>query len=238
MTALSTPHTHQALVLGRTPQGERAAVLRLWLRTEGTWSAYIPSLRSAAGGFRPAMAQPLASLELVPARARGLLGRIQEARLNPPWRRLHDEPQLQMLVMYTSELLRAVLYEGSANSAFFDDVHELLARWDRGEPVTYGALEATLLVCRHLGFELEAPESPATEGIWSFFPVEGAWAPIGSFASSALSPVPSQALARAVAGASLDRTERNDALDALLAYLESQHTGWGRLKSVEILRNL
>ena len=184
------------------------------------------------------MAQPLASLELVPARGRGSLGRIQEARLNPPWRRLHDEPQLQMLVMYTSELLRAVVYEGSANAAFFDDVHELLARWDRGESVAYGALEVTLLVCRHLGFELEAPDSPATEGIWPFFPAEGAWAPIGSFASSALPPGPSQALARAVAGTPLDRTERKEALDALLAYLEAQHPGWGRLKSVEILRSL
>ena len=238
MTASSAPHTHQALVLGRTAQGERAAVLRVWLRTEGTWSAFIPSLRSAAGGFRPAMAQPLASLELVPARGRGTLGRIQEARLNPPWRRLHDGPHLQMLVMFTSELLRAVLYEGSANEAFFDDVHALLARWDRGESVSNGALEATLLVCRHLGFELEVPDSPATEGVWPFFPAEGAWAPIGSFASSALSPGPSQSLARAVAGASLDRADRNDALDALLAYLESQHAGWGRLKSVEILRSL
>ena len=27
-------------------------------------------------------------------------------------------------------------------------------------------------------------------------------------------------------------------LDALLAYLEGQHSGWGQLKSVEVLRSL
>ena len=101
-----------ALVLGRTPQGERAVVLRLWLRDAGLWSAYIPSLRSAAGGFRPAMAQPLSSLAVVPARGRGTLGRIKEARLQPVWRKLHDEPVAQMLVMYASEVLRRVLHDG------------------------------------------------------------------------------------------------------------------------------
>jgi hypothetical protein len=36
----------------------------------------------------------------------------------------------------------------------------------------------------------------------------------------------------------LDRTRRNEALDAALAYLEAQHTGWGQLKSLEVLRSL
>lgn len=238
MTEFNAPFVHQALVLGKTPQGDRAAVIRMWLRSEGTWSAYVPSLRSSAGGFRPAMAQPLTSLEVVPARGRGTLGRIKEARLSPPWNRLHDDPQLQMLVMFTAELLRAVLYEGSANAVFFDEVYALLKRWDAGERASQGALDATLLVCRHLGFELETPELSAVRGQWFFFPAEGLWAPMGSYSSAALHPGPSQALARAISGESLSRIERNEALDALLAYLDVQHPGWGRLKSVDVLRTL
>lgn len=238
MTDSNAPFALDALVLGKTAQGDRAAVLRLWLRTEGIWSAYVPSLRSSAGGFRPAMSQPLASLELVPSRGRGSLGRIKEARLNPPWSKLHDDPQLQMLVMFTAELLRAVLYEGSANSAFFDDVHDMLRRWDSGERATQGAIEATLLVCRHLGFELEVPELPAREGMWVFYPFEGTWGPIGSYSSLALHPGASKALARCISGELLNRFERNEALDALLAYLDAQHPGWGRLKSVDVLRSL
>ncbi|MGA1380001.1 MAG: DNA repair protein RecO [Schleiferiaceae bacterium] len=227
-----------ALVLGKTPQGDRAAVLRIWLRSEGTWSAYVPSLRSSAGGFRPAMALPLASLELIPARGKGSLGRIKEARLNPPWRRLHDDPQAQMLVLYSSELLRAVLYEGTASPAFFDAVRDLLSQWDEGRTLASGALDMTLLVCQHLGFALEAPDTLAEDGTAVFYPAEGLWAPLGSYSHAALPPALSVALARAVLGHALDREGRNLALDALLAYLEAQHSGWGRLKSVEILRSL
>jgi recombinational DNA repair protein (RecF pathway) len=224
-----------ALVLGRTPQGERAAVLRIWLRDTGVWSAYVPSLRSSAGGFRPAMAQALAALEVVPDRGRGSLGRIKEARLEPVWRRLHDEPTAQMLVLFAAEVLRRVLHEGSANSAFFDEVMAVLVDWDRPEtPLGRAPLDWTLMLCRHLGFELEAPE--ASQGL--FYPAEGQWAPFGSFASSACTPSESEALAAALHGEPLDRTRRNEALDAALAYLEAQHTGWGQLKSLEVLRSL
>ena len=57
------------------------------------------------------MAQALAALELVPDRGRGSLGRIKEARLEPVWRRLHDEPTAQMLVLFAAEVLRRVLHE-------------------------------------------------------------------------------------------------------------------------------
>jgi hypothetical protein len=96
----------------------------------------------------------------------------------------------------------------------------------------------TLLVCQHLGFALEAPDSLAEDGTAVFYPAEGLWAPLGSYSHAALPPVLSGALARAVLGHALDREGRNLALDALLAYLEAQHSGWGRLKSVEILRSL
>lgn len=224
-----------ALVLGRTPQGERAVVLRLWLRDAGLWSAYIPSLRSAAGGFRPAMAQPLSSLEVVPARGRGTLGRIKEARLQPVWRKLHDEPVAQMLVMYASEVLRRVLHDGSANAAFFDEARQMLEDWDRPETsLATAPLDWTLMLCRHLGFELEAPEASH----WLFYPAEGQWAPLGSFASPACTPSESAALAAALHGEPLTRSARNEALDALLAYLEAQHPGWGQLKSLDVLRSL
>lgn len=224
-----------ALVLGRTPQGDRALVLRLWLRDAGLWSAYIPSVRSAAGGFRPAMAQPLAALEVVPARGRGTLGRIKEARLQPVWRRLHDEPKAQMLVMYAAEVLRRVLHDGSANPAFFDETLQMLQDWDLPDtPLPRAPLDWTLMLCRHLGFELEAPEASQ----WLFYPSEGQWAPLGSFSSAACTPNESVALASALHGEMLDRSARNEALDALLAYLEAQHPGWGQLKSLEVLRSL
>lgn len=224
-----------ALVLGRTPQGDRALVLRMWLRDSGLWSAYVPSVRSAAGGFRPAMAQPLAALEVVPARGRGSLGRIKESRLHPVWRRLHDEPSAQMLVMFAAEVLRRVLNEGSANAVFFDEALAMLNDWDTpGAPLARGPLDWTLLLCRHLGFELEAPEV----GHWLFFPAEGQWAPLGSFASRACTPSASSALAAALHGHEGTRASRNEALDAVLAYLEAQHPGWGQLKSLDVLRSL
>jgi len=34
------------------------------------------------------------------------------------------------------------------------------------------------------------------------------------------------------------RASRNEALDAVLAYLEAQHPGWGQLKSLDVLRSL
>jgi hypothetical protein len=224
-----------ALVLGRTPQGDRALVLRMWLREEGLWSAYVPSARSAAGGFRPAMAQPLAALEVVPARGRGSLGRLKEARLDPVWRRLHDEPSAQMLVMFAAEVLRRVLHEGSANSAFFDEATAMLRDWDLpGASLARAPLDWTLMLCRHLGFELEAPEAEN----WLFFPNEGQWAPLGSFASPACTPSASEALASALHGLEGSRASRNEALDAVLAYLEAQHPGWGQLKSLDVLRSL
>lgn len=230
-------HTQPALVLGRSPQGDRAVVLRLWLRDVGIWSAYIPSVRSAAGGFRPAFTQPLSALEVVPVLgpARGSLGRIKEARLNPAWQRLHDEPPAQMLVMFASEVLRRVVHEGSAGPDFFDEVMEMLRTWDLpGASLARGPLDWTLLVCRHLGFALEAPEATT----WLFYPSEGEWAPLGSFASPALRPEASAALADALHGLPQSRSDRNEALDAILAYLEAQHPGWGQLKSLEVLREL
>ena len=224
-----------ALVLGRTRQGDRALVIRLWLRETGPWSAYIPNARSSSGGFWPAMAQPLTALEVVPARGRGSLGRLKEARLNPVWRRLHDEPLTQMLVMYAAEVLGRVLHEGSSSPAFFDEVLAQLTEWDQPQtPLSHAALDWTLLLCRHLGFELEAPEYRG----WLFFPAEGTWAPLGSHASRALTPEVSESLAAALHGEPLGRERRNEALDALLAYLEAQHSGWGQLKSVEVLRSL
>ena len=181
------------------------------------------------------MAQPLTALEVVPARGRGSLGRIKEARLNPVWRRLHDEPLAQMLVMYAAEVLGRVLHEGSSSPAFFDEALAQLAEWDQLQtPLSRAALDWTLLLCRHLGFELEAPEYRG----WLFFPAEGAWAPLGSHASQALTPEVSESLAAALHGEPLGREPRNEALDALLAYLEAQHSGWGQLKSVEVLRSL
>lgn len=181
------------------------------------------------------MAQPLTALEVVPARGRGSLGRLKEAGLNPVWRRLHDEPLTQMLVMYAAEVLGRVLHEGSSSPAFFDEVLAQLTEWDQPQtPLSRAALDWTLLLCRHLGFELEAPEYRG----WLFFPAEGAWAPLGSHASRALTPEVSESLAAALHGEPLGRERRNEALDALLAYLEAQHSGWGQLKSVEVLRSL
>ena len=236
---MSSTYPVQALVLGKVPYGEKAMIVKLWTRPYGIQSYMVHSIRSGKSGMRPALLLPMTSLEaLVTHRNKGQLEKMPEVRVAHLWTRLSSDPMGQALCLFSAELLLKTLRDGDSTSAFFDDVMEMLERWDQpGQSLAMATVELLTLVAHHLGFAAE-PETYKEGAVYDFKE--------GQFASQALHH---DAFLSAECSAAWmawfkDVTHtpakplRQALVDGLLMGLRWQHSSMGQIYSLDILRGL
>ncbi len=232
-------HSVQALMLGKIAYGDKAHILKLWTRPFGIQSYMVHSVRSGRSGWRPALLLPMTALEaVVTHRDKGQLEKISEVRATPLWNHIQCDPVGQTLCLFAAEVLLKTLKAGDSTPDFYDDVVEMLARWDQpGTSWAMAAVELLALVAHHLGFALDP--SHYVEG-WAFDLREGLCAPAPLLHPEGLSPEATGALMRWFSDPRLVPAKglRQELLDGLLTGLRWHHSSMGEIHSLEILRGL
>ena len=232
-------HAVDALMLGKIAYGDKAYILKLWTRPFGIQSYMVHSIRGARTGLRPALLLPMTSLEaMVSHRDKGQLEKIAEVRAAPVWNRIQSDPVGQTLCLFAAEVLLKTLKTGDSTQDFYDDVLDMLTRWDQAEASwAMAAVELLALVAHHLGFALD-PEN-YVQG-WAFDLREGQCAPSPILHSEALSPEATGALMDWFANSEKIPTKvlRQELMDGLLQGLRWHHAGMGEIHSLDILRGL
>ncbi|MDG1252786.1 MAG: recombination protein O N-terminal domain-containing protein [Schleiferiaceae bacterium] len=228
-----------ALMLGKIAYGDKAHILKLWTRPYGIQSYMVHSIRSARSGLRPALLLPMTSLEaMVSHRDKGQLEKISEVRASPVWSRIQSDPVGQTLCLFAAELLLKTLKTGDSTQDFYDDVVDMLQRWDQAEASwAMAAVELLALVAHHLGFALD-PEN-YLDG-WAFDLREGQCAPLPILHPEILSPEATGAIMEWFANSEKipAKAVRQELMDGLLQGLRWHHAGMGEIHSLEILRGL
>ncbi len=232
-------HSVQALMLGKIAYGDKAHILKLWTRPFGIQSYMVHNVRSGRSGWRPALLLPMTALEaVVTHRDKGHLEKISDVRATPLWNRIQRDPVGQTLCLFAAEVLLKTLKTGDSTPDFYDDVQEMLERWDQPKSSwAMAAVELLAVVAHHLGFALDP--SHYVEG-WAFDLREGLCAPAPLLHPEGLSPETTRALMGWFADPSQipNKGLRNELLDGFLTGLRWHHPGMGEIHSLEILRGL
>ena len=232
-------HSVQALMLGKIAYGDKAHILKLWTRPFGIQSYMVHSVRSGRSGWRPALLLPMTALEaVVTHRDKGHLEKISDVRATPLWNRIQRDPVGQTLCLFAAEVLLKTLKTGDSTPDFYDDVQEMLERWDQPKSSwAMAAVELLAVVAHHLGFALDP--SHYVEG-WAFDLREGLCAPAPLLHPEGLSTETTRALMGWFADPSQipNKGLRNELLDGFLTGLRWHHPGMGEIHSLEILRGL
>ncbi len=232
-------HTVRALMLGKVAYGDSAYILKLWTRPFGIQSYIVHRVRGGRFGWRPALLLPMTSLEaLVTHRDTGQLEKISEVRATPLWNQIQSDPVGQTLCLFAAEVLIKTLKSGDSTPDFYDDVLEMLARWDdSGSSWAMAAVELLTLLAHHLGFALDP--SNYVDG-WALDLREGHCVPSPLSHPEGLTPEATRAWVEWFedAGKIPPKRLRLAMLDGLLTGLRWHHAGMGEIHSLEILRNL
>lgn len=225
---LSTP----GLVLHTTPYSESSVVAKVFTRQLGVRSYIIKGVRGPRGRVKQNLLQPLTSLDMVVYdNPKADLNYIKE--LAPRHPGLPSEPVGNSLRFFMTEVLYKVLREAEPMPALWDYV-DGQSSVDQ-ESKAHVPINFMLKIAYHMGIEPMDNHSPRA----SYFDLqEGRFVsqPAETTLSAELSTLLHNYLSSLPSSPSLGN--RNDLLDALIAYFQLHLSGFSHFHSHEILHTI
>lgn len=233
------------IALKTTKYSDTQTILAAYSRELGRISFALPAGAGKAAARMRALTMPLAVVECAsdPRPGREILPMRQAVQaVGLP--EIHGDPLKQMVAMFLSEILSAVLPGGGPDERMFDFLEASVRILDVADSRRTANFHLCFLynLGRRLGIEPDV--STYTEG--SVLDMQdGAWRLTAPLHRNYLSPEASALAWRLsrMTFANMDRyrfnrTERNAILDAVLEYFSIHYVSLRRLRSLDILRSL
>ncbi len=237
----------RGIVLHTVKYGDSGLVAYLLTDLFGRRSYMVQGARSSHGrGNRAALLQPMFLVEFEGTESRRAeMHRFRELRAAPPLRSVPFDVRKSTVALFMAEMLYRLVREVEADSPLFEFVWEAVATLDStGDPGGVANFHLWFMVglCRRLGF---FPGNEWQAGWW-FDIREGLFTPIEPHHGVRFSRENSALLGRLmditegddIAGLSLNRGQRVEFLNAMLAYFGYHLDAVHDVRSVDILREV
>lgn len=234
----------RAIVLHSFKLGDSKLIADMLTPTLGRVQCVVRVSKSARGGMRRQLFQPLTLLEVVAAQPRtGTLMNIKEARMLRPNTSIPFEPVKLSLAMFTAELLMNATRGELADEAMFDYIEKGLLWLDEClGPLANFHIVFAIRLTRFLGFYPNTEDY--REGDW-FDLRSGCFTPTAPFHHDRLAPDEARLVGLMLRMNfatmhlfHMTRDERNRLLDIVLQYYRIHQPGFREMKSVEVLREV
>lgn len=229
----------EGLVLKTVRYSESSVIAKIFTREKGLVSFIIPGLRSSRNKSRGNLFQPLQYLELdIYFHPEKNLLKLKEYRPAYIYKALPYEMSRQAVGIFALEVLSKCLHEHEINTCLYDYIRTYFEELDSNEPDKLAPQKFLLALSRKLGIE---PLRPASIADSVFFNLqEGKFSKYPGNLGESLDESSSKLLYNFLyeENGKLSIIERNEITDALLAYLKIHIPNFGRVSSLEILRQI
>ncbi|MFO7616046.1 MAG: DNA repair protein RecO [Bacteroidales bacterium] len=232
------------IVLHQIKYGDTGLIVHLYTRRWGRLGILVQGARSRSGKRKPALFQPITLLELdIDHKSSRELQQVREVRNFRPFVHLMADPVKSSIALFLAEILYKVLREEESNPPLFDFIADHLQLLDLAEEgVANFHLYFLVQLTRYLGFY--PGEASGEPSLW-FNLESGTFQPDKPTAGLSFSPENGSLLQEfmqsppaRLAGIRLNRTQRNELLEALLNYYRFHLEGFGEVKSLPVLTAL
>lgn len=221
----------RGIVIHFLPYRETSLIVKIYTEALGLRSYIVNGVRSAKGGGKIALYQPLSLLELtVYEKSDAGLQRISDARLAYAYRQLPFSVRKTTVGLFLAELLGKTLKEEKEDAALFEFLFDSLITFDQltaGDDLFHLVFMVRLAAL--LGFGADSPEAFAEQLQPHRIPFS---AQENGTAYCRLLQLP-YGVADAVVAA-----QRSLLLDALIAFFALHYENFGTLNSLSVLRSL
>ncbi len=236
-TFVAMLHKTQAIVLRYVKYGESSIILKAYTAEFGLQSYMIHQVRSEKARYKAALFQPLSLLEMVVyhKKQKNSLQRIAEVRCTQPCPNLLQDMHKAAVVMFLSEVLyKALPEEGLADEALYDFLEKAISSLDRlQEGLQNFSLQFLLKLAQYLGFYTE----DSLEMYQQLYENRLLPAPPEQFGEAQAS-LQQLALLPFAGDMAMAGAMRQQLIDHLLLHYQLHIEGFGKVKSLAILREI
>jgi len=234
--------TTKAIILTSLKYGDTSLIVKAFTASDGLKSYLLKGvLASKKGKLKSAYFQPLTQLEIVANhRNKGTLESIREAKIQYPYRTVHNDMAKNAMTLFLAEMLGHSIREEERNQGLFDFLEASLQWLDTHAEIANFHCHFLILLTKYLGFYPDASDIGAA----CFDLLEGAFTDTPS-----LHPV--------LIGENLDyfksflgihfdaihtikmnKTNRQELLQSLVLYYELHLQGFRKPKSLAVLNEV
>jgi DNA repair protein RecO (recombination protein O) len=214
----------RGLVFRFTRFGETSIIVNIFTAQFGLQGYMVKGVRSRASKGKIALYQPLTLLDLVVYhRENANLMHIREARCLHPYENIYRDVRKTTIALFINEVLNKAVKEQSHAEPLCEFLINSMIALDQSERVENFHLIFLLQLSRWLGFQPQSPKEVMEGGPLS---VEDEAALNGLLTASYVSAI------------TISNTQRRTLLDALVFFYARHVDGFGRLKSVDVLREV
>ncbi len=234
--------TTKAIILTSLKYGDTSLIVRAFTDSDGLKSYLLKGVLSAKKGkIKAAHFQPLTQLEIVANhKNKGTLESIQEAKVNYPYRTVHNDIAKNAMTLFLAEMLSHSIREEEANPALFEFLEASFQWLDIHDEIANFHCHFLIQLTKYLGFY---PDTSAMQAA-CFDLLEGEFTDTPS-----LHPVltgENLGYFKTFLGIHFDaihiikmnKTNRQELLQSLVLYFELHLQGFRKPKSLAVLNEV
>jgi DNA repair protein RecO (recombination protein O) len=231
----------EGLVLKTIRFSESSVIVRIFTRERGWLNFHVPGIRSSRNKSKGNLFQPLQFLELdIYHHPNKQLLKIKEYRPALIYERLPFDMYRHATAVFCLEVLSKCLHEHEPNIELYDYSRHFFSELDHASTLNQLWPQIFLLqTSRILGFHPLIPDTTHEENLY-FHLQDGRFEPFPDHLGPTLDHEATYLLLAFLRnqGLSFQLQERNIITESLLSYFRSHIPGFGRLSSLEILRQI
>jgi len=237
-------HKTRGIVLHQLKYSETSLIVKIYTELFGLQTYLVKGALSKRSSLRNSHFQPMTMLDLVVYhKEKNQLQHIRESEISEPFHAISSDLRKSTMALFLSEILMKSVNEDEANNDMFAFISSSLRFLDmQEEGVEYFHLFFLAKLSMHLGFYPRG--NPALEGD-HFDLREGRFANVQPSHPDYLDRelglklyMLSTSQASDLANMFMDKSLRNELMNAILLYYQIHLNGLGTIKSVEILKTV
>ncbi len=234
--------TTKAIVLTSLKYGDTSLIVRAYTASDGLKSYLLKGvISSKKGKLKSAYFQPLTQLEIVANhKNKGTLESIREAKVNYPYRTVHNDIAKNAITLFLAEMLGQCIHEEEANPPLFEFLEASFQWLDINDEIANFHCHFLVQLTKYLGFYPDTSDMGAS----CFDLLEGEFTNTPS-----LHPVlTGENLSYfktflgihfdAIHTIKMNKTNRQELLQSLVLYFELHLQGFRKPKSLAVLNEV
>ena len=224
-------HRTKGIVIGFIKYRETSIIAKIYTEKFGIQSYIVNNIRSKRSKNKIALFQPLTILELVVYKKNNTnLNRISEYKNNTPYHSIPFNIYKATIAMFISEFCNKSIKEEGENLLLYNFLENSLRLFDNiKNNISNFHIQFLLKLTRHLGHEIETASSMMNES--------------GNYSDTPKIRLKEKAVKKLLVNnygefCELNNKQRKEILEDLIKFYSFHIPNFGKLKSLEVLREL
>ncbi len=234
--------TTKAIVLTSLKYGDTSLIVKAYTASDGLKSYMLKGvLSSKKGKLKAAYFQPLTQLEIVAHhRNKGTLESIREAKINYPYRTVHNNIAKNAMTLFLAEMLSYSIHEEEANLSLFEFLEASFQWLDMNEEIANFHCHFLIQLTKYLGFypDTSALQAPCFDLLEGGFTDTPSLHPVLTGDNLGYFKTFLGIHFDAIHTIKMNKTNRQELLQSLVLYFELHLQGFRKPKSLAVLNEV